>query len=134
MKLAHAGESGLEHLGEGERRDRLELLRVHPLDEPVHELAPGPEAVLLGAPPLRQARDRPLKSVAVQVAEAGQTDAVALIAGGRIHSRLERAHGALAHRDPHSACPPGRQQDGVEPERLGSQNRRPTRIGMKSVG
>ena len=87
MKLADAREACLEHLRERERRDRLELLGIDPLDEPIHELAPGPEAVVRGPAALREARDGALEGVTVQVGQPGNAHRVALIVVGRRRPR-----------------------------------------------
>ncbi len=84
VKLADAREARLQHLRERERRDRLELLGIDPRDEPVHQLAPGPEAVFRGPAALRQARDGALKGVTVQIGQSGDADCVALIVLGRL--------------------------------------------------
>ncbi len=45
VELADRGEAGFQHLHVGERRDRLDVVGREPLEEAVHHLAPGPEAV-----------------------------------------------------------------------------------------
>ncbi len=75
VKLRNAGIAGLQHLDEGEGRNRLDVVRVQNVEEPVHDLAPRPEAVA----PRRAAcfgepGHRPLESVAVEVCLRRQQD------------------------------------------------------------
>src|SRR5579863_204941 len=81
MKLTDMGEPSFEHLGVGECGQRLELLRVDALDEAVHEVAPGPEAIATRSAALGEAGEAALEGVTVEVAEPGECDPVSLIAG-----------------------------------------------------
>src|SRR6185437_673189 len=116
VKLADARKTGLEHLRECQRGDRLELIRVHPLDEPVHELAPGPEAVRRGAATLREPRDGTLKSVAVEVGQPGDSDGVPLITVSGVDVRLDGKDVAVLPGDAHVPGPSAGQQGRFEPE------------------
>ena len=70
VELADRGEAGLQHLDEGEGGDRLDVVGREPVEEAVHDLAPGPEAVGGGPAALGQARHAALEGVAVQVRQA----------------------------------------------------------------
>ena len=68
VELRHGRVAGLGHLDVGLRGDRLERIGVDAIEEPVHRLAPRPEAVVVarldapGAP-----RERALERVRMQV-------------------------------------------------------------------
>ena len=72
MELAKMGIAALQtfhlHLG----GNGLGAVRVHPGDDGVHRLPPGPEIVARGAAPLGPAGHGALKTVAVQIGHAGQ--------------------------------------------------------------
>jgi hypothetical protein len=70
VKLPHLRETALEHLRIGERCDSLQLVRIDPFDELIHELTPRPEAIALGTAPLREPCNATLKRVAVQIGNA----------------------------------------------------------------
>src|SRR6185437_11743520 len=116
VKLTDAGEAGLEHLRERERRDGLELIRIDPLHEAIHELTPGPEAVLSGTAALRQPGDGALKRVAVQVGEPGDARRMTLIPITRLDIRLDGGDNALVACDADAARPTSGQQGRFEPE------------------
>src|SRR6266850_945671 len=67
VKLPHLRETAFEHFRIGERGNGFELIGIDPLDELVHELAPGPEAIAFRTTPLREPGDATLKRVAVQI-------------------------------------------------------------------
>ena len=52
----------------------------HALDEPVHQLAPGPEIVLAGSAHLGEAGHRALEGVRMQVGHSGENGAGELLA------------------------------------------------------
>ncbi len=81
MELTHPHEAGLQHFRERERCDGLQVIGPEPLGQPVHPRAPGPEVVAVLAPKLRRSGHGPLEGVAVQVRQAGQAQAVPLVAG-----------------------------------------------------
>ena len=56
------------------RRHRVGALRRHPCGEPVHDLAPGPEAVFRVGLVFGQARHRPLEGMGVQVRHTRHDD------------------------------------------------------------
>ncbi len=56
VEFTDVRKAALQHLGIHERGNSLQPLRLETLDETVHELAPGPEAVARGASALRKAR------------------------------------------------------------------------------
>ena len=70
VELADRGEAGFQHLDEGEGGDRLDVVGREPVEEAVHDLAPGPEAVGRRPAALGQARHAALEGVAVQVRQA----------------------------------------------------------------
>ena len=73
VELADRGDARQRHLGVGRAREREVAVRVEPLGERVHLLAPGPEraAAVLGA-----AAQGALERVRVGVGEAGQREPV----------------------------------------------------------
>ncbi len=116
VKLPHVREAGLEHLGECQRGQGLEFVGVDSLDEPIHELAPGPEAVLARAPALRQARQAALERMTVHVAEAGHPDRMALVALVRLDTAVNTVYAAFGGDDPHPLSPAVRQQCRLKPQ------------------
>ena len=105
VKLRHRGEAGLQHLHLGEGGDRFELVRPDPFEKPVHEPAPGPEAVArIGPSLLGQAGHGALKGVAVQIRRRGQEDSDAASLRGRFG--LDCGDAAVAgDLHPHAAPP-----------------------------
>ncbi len=85
VEFADVGEAGFEHLRVSECAQCLEVIRIHALDELVHELAPAPETVGLGATPLGEAGQSALEGVAVKVRNPGQRQRVPLVLGSRRH-------------------------------------------------
>ena len=75
VELAHMRVAGFQHFGVQLRRHRVGALRRHPCGEPVHDLAPGPEAVFRVGLVFGQARHRPLEGVRMQVGDAGHAPA-----------------------------------------------------------
>ena len=71
MKLADSGEAGFEHLGVEEPRHGLDVIRAHCQREPVHDLTPGPERVVVGPPDFSETGHGALERVAVQVRHTG---------------------------------------------------------------
>ena len=115
VELGDRSEARLQHLGIELGRDRLHLLRPEPLEEAVHHLPPGPEAVPGWAGHLGQARHAALESVAVQIGETGQADGVALGGGTGLPARLDRGDDArLVDLDHHVPRPALWQQRGLE--------------------
>ena len=116
MELGDAGVAGLEHLDVDERGDRLDVLGGQHVEEAVHQLAPGPEAVLARAAPLGHPGHRPLEGVAVQVR----------------HRRQQRAAGEPLRR--RAAAAP-RLDRGDRGRRRASRARRaPSRSGSSAAG
>ena len=105
VELGHRGETGLEHPHLGEGRDRLELVGTEPLEKPVHQRSPGPEAVArIGTPPFGEAGHRALKGVAVQIDGRGEENPDATSPRGR--SRLYGGDTSVpANLHPHVAPP-----------------------------
>src|SRR6185437_11008421 len=114
MKLADPRESRFEHLHIGLRRDCLDVLRRHPRDEAVHQLAPGPEAVGGCPPDLGQAGHATLKAVAVKIGQSRYTDRVALVGVGRRYTGVNRRDPAICDRQSHVARPSVWQQGLLE--------------------
>ena len=120
VEFPDPGETGFQHLGIGERGDRLDLVRTQPLQEAVHDLAPGPEAVGRRTAHFGQARHAALEGVAVQIGQSGQRWAIGAFA--RLAGRLgfDRGDLAIPNAHAHLARPTGRQQRAVEPDRFTS--------------
>ncbi len=72
VELADRGEPGFEHLDIELRGDRLDIVWRQLVEEAVHHLPPGPEAVAAGTGDLGEAGHAALEGVAVQVGHAGQ--------------------------------------------------------------
>ena len=82
VKLRDRGIALAQHLGIKLGGDRLHIVRADLRDQPVHGLAPGPEAVILAAGPFGQSRHGALKGVGMQVGHAGDDDLRIIVAGG----------------------------------------------------
>ena len=123
MELDDRGVAALEQLDIELGRDRPLVLGRDVLREPVHRVAPGPEAGRVRAEPLGQAGQRALEGVAVQVDHAGQTMPPIRSASRRrrrwrprrccraarprsARSRPSRAAGAPCRRDRFASGPP----------------------------
>lgn len=76
VEFGHLGVSALEHFDIQLTGDHLHLLRRQALHQAVHQIAPGPEAVLRVARHFRQPGHRALESVGVQVRHARHRIAV----------------------------------------------------------
>src|SRR3546814_4352755 len=100
MKFADARETRLEHFGIGLRGDRRDILGCQTVEEPVHDLAPAPEIVIAPAATFGQSRHAALEAMAVDVAQALQRDAVALVPGSRHGSGLDRGDPAVSDAQP----------------------------------
>src|SRR5256885_12066839 len=72
------------------RPPRSTLFPYTTLFRSVHELTPGPEAVVRRSAALGQSRQTPLEGVAVQVGKTGHCDRMALI--GRCRRRVLNLH------------------------------------------
>ncbi|MCY1397974.1 hypothetical protein D9M71_129980 [compost metagenome] len=72
MELGDAGVAGLEHLDIELPGDDFHLLRIEPAHQAVHQLAPGPEAVVGVARHLGKAGHGALEGMGVQVGHARQ--------------------------------------------------------------
>src|SRR5690606_15760703 len=88
VKFPAPGKPGFQHLDIELGSDRFELIRRHGERKAVHHIAPGPERVGVGSPPLCQSCHAPLESMAVQVGYGGNKDGVALVLGLRAAVRL----------------------------------------------
>ncbi|MNN65590.1 hypothetical protein D3C81_1811020 [compost metagenome] len=111
MEFGYRGVAGLEHFDIQLAGDDLQLLRGDLPDQAVHQVAPGPEAVVGVAGDFRQTRHGALEGMRVQVGHAGQQRAgQALGAFGR-STRLDAGHMAIAgDLDTDMAGPARRQQ------------------------
>ena len=108
VELADGGEARLQHLHVEPGRDRLDIVGRHPRQEAVHHLAPGPEAVVLRAATLDEARHGALEGVAVHVGHAGHRDAGEALGTGRRRSvGRDGRDVAPLDRDEHVAAPAG---------------------------
>src|SRR6185437_13408593 len=116
VKLPNLREAALQHLPVGQAGDGLELVGVDPLDELVHQLAPGPEAVASRPCPLGEAGQGALKGMAVEVGQAGKTDGVALIGLGGIDARGDLPDPSRLAGEAHAARPALRQQGRFKPQ------------------
>jgi len=68
VKLGDRSKAGFQTLHLHEGRNRLDIIRPKGIEKPVHELPPGPKAVLAArATLLRHAGHRALKGMAVQI-------------------------------------------------------------------
>ena len=119
VKLAHAGKSGLEHFDIGLSRDRLDLIGRHFEGEAIHRLAPAPKIVRSWTATLGEAGHRALKSMAVDVGDAGHAQGMPLVALPRRRADLERGNDAGLQRHAHVATPTLRGQGFVEMKRRG---------------
>ncbi len=116
MEFTHPREAAFQHLEEGLRRDRLDIVGFHPVDEAIHRLAPGPEAVFAGAAPLGEARHAALEGMAVQVGQPGQADLVPFVRGHCSRALRHRSDTTLDHGEPHIVRPALGQEQGSEPQ------------------
>lgn len=80
VELPDAGEAAFQHFGIGKRGDGVEAFGVQAVDEAVHRLAPGPEAVAALPCPFGEASHGALEGVAVDIGETGEGGAVAFVA------------------------------------------------------
>ena len=110
MKLADAGESGLQHFNVGLCRDRLNIVGGHAANKAVHHFAPGPETVRRAAPDFREPRHATLERMTVQIGHAGKPDPVMFITRIRRGFRFDAGESAILHRQPDVTCPALRQQ------------------------
>jgi hypothetical protein len=129
VELADTREAALEHLDEGLRGDRFELLGAQVLEECVQALAPGPEAVGRRAAQLGQPRERALEAVAVAIAQARHGEDVPLGRAGVGHAGIDRHDAAGRDAHAHVAGPAGREQRLPEMQLL----RRALRGGVRHV-
>ena len=116
MKLAHPRVAAFEHLSERERAHRLHVIRIEPVDEAVHDLAPGPEILRDRPGDLGQPRHGALEGMAVHIGEARQRDPMPLIRGSRRYVLLERRDTPGLDADAHALRPAVREQCGREPQ------------------
>ena len=90
VELADGGEAGLQHFQIGEGGDRLDVVGRKALQEVVHHLAPGPEAVGGRTAPLGEPGHAALEGVAMQVRQAGNGDAGDAISTGARRALRDR--------------------------------------------
>ena len=109
VELADRRDAGQRHLGEGRAREREVAVRIEPLGERVHLLAPGPEraAAVLGAP-----AQGALEGVRVGVGEPGQREPVEPPCAGRRRRRAarHRRDPAVLDLDHHAGLAPRRRR------------------------
>jgi len=72
MEFRHRGIARFEHLDVELAGDDLQLLRRDLPDQPVHEVAPGPEAVIGVADDLGKPGHGPLERVGVHIRHTGK--------------------------------------------------------------
>jgi imidazolonepropionase len=120
VKLADAREPAFEHLQESLGRNGLDIVGFHVVDEAVHRLAPGPEAVLAsikaGAALLGETRHAALEGMAVQVGQTGQADLVALVVRLCRRAACNGLDTAVGQGEPHIVGPALGQQQRMEPQ------------------
>ena len=116
MEFPDMGKARLEHLGVGERSDRFQLIRVHALHELVHELAPGPEAVIGRTTALCQPGEAALEGVAVHIGKPREADGMPLVPVRRLDADLDRADAAVRRGDPYAGGPAVRQKRRLKPQ------------------
>jgi hypothetical protein len=116
MKLPDVCESSLEHLTVSERGDGFETFRVESLYEAIHQLAPGPKAIPGRSASLGETRQTALKSMAVHVRQARDTNGVTLIGRGRDGVNVDAPDASIDRCQPDSCSPAFRQQCRLEPQ------------------
>src|SRR5437879_6521559 len=116
VEFTHMREARLEHLGVGERSDRFQLIGVHALHELVHELAPGPEAVIGRPAALCQPSEAALERVAVHIGKTREADGMALVCLRRLDADLHRADAAVGGGEPYAGGPALRQKRRLKPQ------------------
>ena len=117
VELADTGEARLQHLHEGQRGDRLEIVGCEPLDEAVHRVAPGPEIVAPGAARrFGEPRHGALEGVAVEIGQTRQPDRMARVARLCRRAGLDRGDAPARECHPHLVRPAVRQQRRLEPQ------------------
>ena len=117
VELADRGEPGFRHFGKGERGERLDLVRVQRQHEAIHRLAPRPEVVVRRSRGFGKPCHAALKGVAVDIGEAGDSGAVARVAGRGRNPGLDGREAAALDAGTHALCPSGGQKGFGEPER-----------------
>ena len=106
VELADCREASFQHLHVGPGCDGLDVVGDHAGEKAVHHLAPGPEAVVLGAEPLHESGHGALEGVAVDVGDAGDGDAGKALAACRGRTvRRNGRDGAALDGDQHIAPP-----------------------------
>jgi len=105
MELAHRGISGLLHLHEHQCRDRLDLVGRQAIDEAIHQVSPGPEAVASRRAILGHARHRALERMRVQIAQRRQQSIDPHIPRQRRRAGLDHGHEPVRELEPHIFCP-----------------------------
>ncbi len=117
VKLADRGEAGLQHLHVGEGSDRLHVIGRQPVEEAIHHLAPGPEAVSRRTAPLGEPSHAALEGMAMQIGKAGNGDAGDVL-GAFARCALPRSKRSRRPRLPirTSRAQPDRQQRMIEEE------------------
>jgi len=75
VEFADRREAGFQHLHVGKGRDRLGVVRRQAPKKAIHDLAPGPEAVMRRPAPLAKPRHAALECVAMQIRQAGDCKA-----------------------------------------------------------
>ncbi len=99
VELGHARESGLEHFGEGPGSNGLDILGPEPIDERIHDFAPGPEVIPGGTRDFGKSRHGPLEGMAVQVRQPRKGHGMALVFGLRCSVHSHAGNPPLAHVD-----------------------------------
>lgn len=120
VKLADAREAAFEHLQKGLRCDGLDIVGSHAVDEAIHRVAPGPEAVLatIKTRPalLGETRHAALEGMAVQVGQARQADFVALVPGLSRCAACNGVDATIDQGESHIVGPAFGQQQRMEPQ------------------
>jgi hypothetical protein len=115
VELADGGESGFKHLHICESRDRLDVIGRKVLQETIHDLAPGPEAVGGRTTAFGEPGHAALESMTMQVGKAWNGDAGDAMRTAA-HAFRGRNDDAVVDRNADVAGPSGRQQSMIEKE------------------
>src|SRR6185437_554509 len=84
VEFADTREAGFQHFDVSLGRDGLQIGRLHAVDEAVHHVTPGPEAVAGRTTHLGEAGHAALKGMAVQIGQAGHRNGVTLVPTRRL--------------------------------------------------
>ena len=110
VKLAHRGKARLLHLHIDQCRDGLHLVRGQVVEEAIHQLAPGPEAVAPGEALFGHPGHGALEGMAVQVGQGRQQGGDPRVARQRCRVGGDAGDFTASDGNPDPFRPPRRQQ------------------------